>query len=392
VPVALAAAQSPQAFYDTRSKAIEQYWSAWRFPGELVWSIAAECEAIDNAILPDGATVVITHCLMQPEQSGHPLPRRQPAIFKLDRFGSPIWARRFDFGGFDKFDTLQSSPDGALYASGTRQLCPGSSACRQSVLLKLDPGGQLIWAKTLQHSADDALNFLDDFRVTENGDLIGGSTAGLWKMDSNGAITWTRTLQGNRRRWLSLLAADQGIIVSTTWSVVLAHDYDGNLLWAKKIAAGPSDEISAAAIGEDGTIHLVGSTIRMGLHLEDKIYPRAGWLVALSRDGRLLSSGTVDRRIGKLLTDVTASSQGLIIEGRDIGKSILTFEPVSKDCAAFWPIKTELSDVVVLLEPSGSLDEYEDLAVDVFDVDMHVRPSEIQFSRPCPGSISQAKE
>lgn len=390
----------PDAFHSVLqdSRTAPHVWSAWRWPGELVWSLATDCGGT-GAILPGGETLIAASCPVPQEREGRQVVIHEPVVARIDIAGKVLWAKRLDFGDFEKVWHIQIAPDGTFYASGTRSLCPKRLACRESVLMRLNETGDMIWAKSLNHGSEDGLRSLDEFRVTEDGNLIGLSSSGLWRMDADGNLQWLRRHRiDNAGRGMGLLTVQRGLVLLRAASaateadpprnILIALDYDGNPRWARSIAAGPSDEIYAASISERRTIHLAGSTIRMGPSLEDKVYPRAGWMLEMSDDGTLLGSATVDNRAGALLTRVTASPHGRIFVGKHEARSILTFATRGNACATPWPIATEVSPIEVTVEASNADLPFTAIDVGSLDHALMVEPPDRTFARPCPEAIS----
>lgn len=380
------------------SRTAPHVWSAWRWPGELVWSLATDCGGA-GALVPGGETLVAASCPVPHESGGRQVVIHEPIVARIGATGKVVWAKRLDFGDYEKVEQIRVAPDGTFYASGTRSLCPGRAVCRESVLLRLTGDGEIIWARALNHASEDEARSLHDFRVTEDGNLIGTSSAGLWRMDADGNVRWIRRYRAsNGGRWMELLTVQKELVVVRSQSIVteaepardivIVLDYDGNLHWARSVAAGPSDEIASASVSERGTIHLVGNTIRMGLSLEDKVYPRAGWMLEMAADGALLGSATIDSRAGTLLVRVSASPEGPILVGREKGMTILTFAAPGNECAAPWPIATESAAISVSVEASAADLTFTDIEVRSQDHALLVARPDRPFARPCPDTIS----
>jgi hypothetical protein len=374
-------------------------WSSLQYPGTLVWSIVGNCAVRDSIELEDGSTVILGNCIMHRlEEAGQPT-YNGPIIARIDVTGHVLWAKRFNLQGLDRLEKVQIGPNGTLLAWGMWPRCKSNNLCIRPILLTFDLNGNLKAAKSLQHRTEVKSEYLTDAAITEQGDLVGMSGSDIWKLDKDGSIEWVRDDQPAGESNINLfLAVGNGTIFTVNQfvpkgdnyrrNIVIARDYSGRVLWKRMLLAGPSDEIAAVTIDKNGMLILVGSTIRMGPHLEDKVYPRTGWIVKMTTTGAIQQSATVDPRYGYLLAGVSDSPRGLILRGIMPGsKPSLMFEDSSLKCLAYWPIP--LNNMHFDIESSTSPIEiwFEDIEVPILEFPLVAQQISAKLEQSCEGTI-----
>lgn len=374
-------------------------WSSSQHPGTSVWSIGDNCPVRDSIALDDGSTVILGNCTMhRPDQAGPPA-YFGPVITRIDATGQVLWAKRFNLQGLKLFENVKIGPNGTLLTWGMWPRCEGSNLCIRPILLTFDLNGNLKAAKSLQHQTVVKSEYLNAAAFTEQWELVGMSGSDIWKLDKNGKIEWVRDDRPAGESNTNLfLAVGNGTIFTVSRfvpndvhyrrNIVIARDYSGKILWKRTLLAGPSDEIAAVTIDKNGMLILVGNTIRMGLHLEDKVHPRTGWIVKMTKTGAIRQSATVDPRYGYLLTGVSDSPRGLILRGVMPGyKRSLIFEDSSLKCLAYWPIP--LNNMHFDLESSTSPIKilFEDVEVPILDFPLIAQRIPAKLEQPCEGTI-----
>jgi hypothetical protein len=162
-PVMAAPAHTFYVLSENRSPRPRAVWSAWRSPGELVWSMATDCQLRNSVALSSGEAIVTAHCPVSTEWKGRKAYVYKPIAIKLDTAGHPIWSKRLDIEGFTELYGLRPAPNGTFFASGVRELCAGSDACRESFFVNFNSAGQMIQAKLLKSKDDDKASGLMSF-------------------------------------------------------------------------------------------------------------------------------------------------------------------------------------------------------------------------------------
>lgn len=368
--------------------------SSW-FPGAKVWSIVGNCSFRDNITLDDGGTALLSFCYGDRRNSAGHLENSNPIIAKLSPTGQVLWAKRINLDGLERLESLQIGPNETLLVRGMWLSCKNESQCNRPILLTFGKEGNLLAAKRLRHRTEVESEYLTDTAFTEQWGLVGMSRSEIWKLDKTGKIEWIRDDKPAGKSNINrFLAVGNGTIFSVSRfvpndddysrNIVIARDYSGRILWKRMLLAGPSDEIAAVTIDKNGILILVGSTIRMGPHLEDRVYPRTGWIVKLTATGAVQQSATVDPRYGYLLTGVLDSPHGLILRGIMPGhKRSLILEVSSLECLAYWPIPLNNMHFDIESSPSPIEILFEDIEVPTLDFPLIAQQIPAKLEQPC---------
>ena len=213
-------------------------------------------------------------------------------VFKLDTDGSLAWARTF--GGTDDdcaYSISQTTDGGYVVAGSTESFGVGST---NFLILKLDPSGNLSWAKTFggvsRHEARSIIQTSDSgYAVTGwiYGFGAGSSDFLVLKLDPDGSIEWARTFGGTG--WdesVSVIqTVDGGYAVtglthsfSVGWGdfLVLKLDPDGSLEWAKTFGGTSYDYVYSIIQTTDGGYAVAGRTRSFGTGLDDLLVLKLG--------------------------------------------------------------------------------------------------------------------
>jgi hypothetical protein len=127
---------------------------------------------------------------------------RDALLIKLDPDGSVLWAKTWDAGYDDSFNGVAIGADGTIYAAGNRT----DDSFRMSALMaQYDPDGQLQWARTWRNSAyptgeDDAFGVAAH---PSGGAVAVGASHALGepndqlvlRFDENGTVSWAAILE-----------------------------------------------------------------------------------------------------------------------------------------------------------------------------------------------------
>ncbi|WP_025322790.1 choice-of-anchor D domain-containing protein [Deferrisoma camini] len=173
------------------------------------------------------------------------------------------FARTYGGASDDELSFLRAAPDGGLIAAGrTKSFGAGNT---DAWLVKLDPSGDLVWAKTYGGADYDRA-----YAVTPTSDggyaVVGGTWSwhapgdnwyGLWvwKVDRFGYPVWQKVLGGHPDdyddKWEIAETADGGLLLAGMNSVsrddawILKLDADGTLVWQKAFGTDEVDRLYA---------------------------------------------------------------------------------------------------------------------------------------------------
>jgi hypothetical protein len=197
-------------------------------------------------------------------------------LVKLDPAARIIWQECL--GGFWDEYTFGShkvveAPDGTIFVTvNTRSF----SGANDAWVVSLDPGGGILWQKSLGHGDIDdqlsaaALAFVDGYLYLAGSDAMTGATvdaAWIVKMRPAGSIVWSRSFGTDHSTQASSVIprGDGGIIVSGTtrdesfegigynaW--VASLDPDGTIAWQKLIGEYQSVRSCFIARNLDGLV------------------------------------------------------------------------------------------------------------------------------------------
>ncbi|MEO0180289.1 MAG: hypothetical protein ABIM74_00845 [candidate division WOR-3 bacterium] len=180
-------------------------------------------------------------------------------VSRFDSLGNHIWSRMIEGGPNDWGSYMTLASDGGFAVTAYTSLWGAGN--RDILIAKLDPNGNLLWAKTIGGTnADEAGGII---KTADNGFAIVGSSWSFGpstfsslivvKLDSAGNHQWTRCigLSGQAAEGRGIAATpDSGVVAvgSITgvgaggWETLICRfDKSGNLLWNRTIG-GPNDD------------------------------------------------------------------------------------------------------------------------------------------------------
>ena len=237
-----------------------------------------------------------------------------PVLVKYDPGGSALWAKTFEAGTTSsngEFNGVATDSAGYVYVLGYQFGGDGDygsgviASGQSSVLVKYDPSGSALWAKTLGGSSayfesvttDSAGNVyivgyhFDDGTYDYGSGVTAKGTA-MWcnpvlvKYDSSGSAQWASTLKAGTTgtdAYFYDVAVDgayvyavgeqydvgayvygsgataTGILTGSN-SVLVKYDSSGKALWAKTLGAGTTGTGARfmGVAGKDGNVYAVG--------------------------------------------------------------------------------------------------------------------------------------
>ncbi|MCD6067141.1 MAG: hypothetical protein K0S33_1967 [Bacteroidetes bacterium] len=171
-------------------------------------------------------------------------------LTKSDSNGNFMWVKTItgtNFTGFSQSMRLDAAGNiylFGIFGIGTMDVDPGpgvynlTSGSYNGFILKLDPNGNFLWAKTIPGNSNSI--YQDNFVFDSTGNLY--LTCGFSStVDADpGAGIYTLTSNG------------------TTDICLLKLDASGNFIWAKQVGGAGDDEPSALTVDAAGNIYLAG--------------------------------------------------------------------------------------------------------------------------------------
>jgi hypothetical protein len=224
-------------------------------------------------------------------------------VAKIDREAHTVWAVGLGGAGADEGLGIAASGAGDVYVtgtfSGTVDFDPGpgrteltSAGGSDAFLLRLSPKGELVWARRLGGTLDDA-----GLRIALNKDAV-------WV-----AGTFEGGLEGS---------ADNLVSAGKSDAFVAKLDLDGKPLWMKRIGGAKDDEGCGVALGRSGEAWVAGTFKESpsigpdggGLDMQSAGHKDV-FLLRLDPTGRLLWSG----RIGGVQDEVCGGIAATVAGG-----------------------------------------------------------------------------
>jgi len=162
-------------------------------------------------------------------------------VLKLNKDGGVEWQKAYDYGGYERANTVRQTADGGYIVAGETGMMYEADV----LILKLDPDGGIIWSKT--YSAP----YQDDARaIRETAD--GNYAVAGWTMPAGG---------GAQQFW-----------------VLKLNSVDGSLLWQKSYGSACYDGANSVEETVDGGL-IVGGASSFGEGSNDM------WLLKLDEYG-----------------------------------------------------------------------------------------------------------
>lgn len=261
-------------------------------------------------------------------------------LVKLDPSGEVLWARRFGGTGLDPLWGVGTDAEGNVYIGGTfdgtldSELGKGTSLGQADMYLaRVSPAGDLVWSKTLGSAGGDALWSLDvqpDGRVTASGMIGGPGSLGGGPLGGN----WGR-------------------------AAMVTLDADGNHLFSRDFTdkdAGGRDELMATALSPSGDRFAV--VLYANAFYPEEDAPAPPWADGQEQNPALLrldpgGKATLVRAFPNQGVDFT---RGLAVDAK--GRALVPFTFVAPEIdlgAGPVPSAGGLEGALALYEPDGTL-------------------------------------
>lgn len=199
-------------------------------------------------------------------------------LVKVDKDGNSIWEKYIDSGSQDNAYAVRQTADGGYVITGYSYKLDGDM-CADTVLIKLNASGDIVWHKTFGTSRTDK-GF--DVQLTNDGgyvvageqDINGMDTVvRLFKANQNGDLEWDRTYSKVSCDFAKSVqpTADGGYIVAGfagKYLYLIKTDDQGIQSWAKVIRDyGGANDVKAT---RDGGYIITGTM--NGMNTNESIY------------------------------------------------------------------------------------------------------------------------
>ena len=201
-------------------------------------------------------------------------------IITKNTAGGSAWAKTFGGTDYDYADSVQQTADGGYIVAGdTYTFGAGKN---DFLILKLDPNGNIMWAKTFGGDFIDNVHSIN--QTSDGGYIVAGDTytfgAGdedflILKLNSNGNIMWAKTFGGSNSDYADSVqqTSDGGYVIGgytdsfgAGWKdcLVLKLDPNGNITWAITIGGSNFDEAHYIQQTSDGGYIIAGQSASFG--------------------------------------------------------------------------------------------------------------------------------
>jgi len=206
-------------------------------------------------------------------------------LLKLDPSGNLTWAKTYGGTGEEMaWSIIQTSDGGYAVAGATSSFGAGQD---EPIILKLDPSGNLIWARTYGGTGGDYF-----WSIIQTGDGgfaaagfttsfgAGSSDALLVRLDQSGNTIWAKTYGGtNYDRIEPVIQTPDGGFVVAGWTesfgagsedaLIIRLNADGDMVWARTLGGASDDWLRSIVQTTDGGFAFAGTTMSFGIGQED---------------------------------------------------------------------------------------------------------------------------
>jgi hypothetical protein len=276
--------------------------------GSIVWAESISVGIRHIVPSDDGGFFALTDYKAAPagQNRADPLDEYQ-GVVRFGPDGRVVWAQLLRSRLSIHLAGLTAGPDGGIYIYGHLATTAGrgyrdgaTPGNHEALALRLNAGGEIVWAKVMP--ASPGFMVIGGAEQPDGGVIIGADR--LWRLNRDGAVIWSVQLEidGLESSFDGLVATADGAIVGGNVfrpgragvdAFAISVDGSGSVRWATAVDVGPADRIERLAGTPGGGLLLVGTTHRVGRHLEDRVFPEEGWLVELDSHGALRRSVAV---------------------------------------------------------------------------------------------------
>ena len=208
-------------------------------------------------------------------------------VIKLTTLGELEWARTFGGDGSEYGNSIVQATDGGFVVAGYRE--EPSENRTDPLVLRIDPSGDVDWAKTLAGSSS---GYIHSISLAPDGYLVAGWTrssrgdpdALVVKLGSSGGISWARTFGGKGYDWAFSVkkTTDGGYGVAGCISfgfynfMILKLLASGEVDWVRTYGGPGWDAAFSLAQTTEGKVTVAGYTSSFGVGGDDVLVLRLG--------------------------------------------------------------------------------------------------------------------
>lgn len=278
------------------------------------------------------------------------------AAVKLSSSGSIDWTATIGTADHEAaLDAVETSDGGLAFAGSAWN----SVGLQDGLVVKLQPDGQLSWAKRVHGSNFHGIELHEVVNAPDNGllvtgyktDAVNGGVA--IRFDAAGTVLWAKELPYGLFYGAAPVGTSGFVLTgfhyvdeTTSQDICIVRvDADGDFIWGKKIPyAGPQQGIAVAVRPDDGFVvagdHMVGSNdLRM-------------LVVAFGQDGDLEWNRLIGTSASNALGIVAKPDNGFVLGGGNGTDALIAFlDANGMTCPACGVENLVLNPVDVVLSP-----------------------------------------
>jgi len=255
-------------------------------------------------------------------------------LTKYNKDGTVSWMKTIGESGSgeDVLVSVEKTNDGGYILAGYTESY-GDSASQDGIVVKLDSNNTVAWTKVIG-SKDNRDEFESVIELSSGSFMAAGFSFGLGgsdrdgmltKLDSNGNISWTKTLGGGSDdEFQSLVEQSDGIIIGgwmqsyydsgTVAGWVVKIDTSGTKKWFKYVKGNEYTPFESIAQADNGDLVLVGYRGKPKW-IGGSATGQEAYVVRLNSDGTKQRAYTVGGSADDIFNDVSVIDNQLIAIG-----------------------------------------------------------------------------
>jgi hypothetical protein len=239
--------------------------------GDHVWTTLMGGESIDRAYsvtsVQDGGYAVVGQTL------GFSGPNYDLFLSKFNASGDHLWTKTLEGAAGEEGFSVIETDDGNLVVGGSTQSY--GSGGEDLLLMKLDPSGTPLWARTLDLGSGEVAHSVIELSyggfAAAGRSSFNGYDILLSRFDASGDHIWTRTLVGAGWDFANSVteASDGGLVVAGVEMTsgaggadlcISKFDSSGTHLWTRTLGEGSNEYGYSIVRAEDGGYVVTGTT------------------------------------------------------------------------------------------------------------------------------------
>lgn len=182
-------------------------------------------------------------------------------IIRINYLGDTLWTKSNIFGSSAVKAAVQTLDGGYAFSGYTNSAGIG---LRDAFLIKTDSLGNIVWSKAyggINHDEGYGL-----YQTSDSGFIISGSTRSVFpgsmcayhiRTDLNGNMQWAKAIEGNERSETVIQTNDRGFILSGAKTHKL--DSNGAIQWSKRYDGLGNEQVKCIRQTSDGGYILTGN-------------------------------------------------------------------------------------------------------------------------------------